>query len=226
MLNQTRRTSVLADMDAFNALHKVDLVGCGVTGSRIGMDLVKSGIPIRVWDDDIVGAENLRSQLYGTDDIGRHKVDAFVRTMRQQSDTNIEICRKRVESYDHLRSVVFLAVDTMAARKEIWERCILMSPSVDLLVDTRLGKDYGHILCLNPHDENHIDGWDEEWFPDEEADDRVCGEKSSVGPTAGILAGYAIWMFAKWFNAKQLGSEMPPFKLSFGLSPIEVYARP
>lgn len=224
MLNPVRHKAVF-DPDAFNKRYAVDLIGCGVSGTRIGVDLAKLGVPVRVWDDDIVSEVNLANQLYGPDDVGRLKTDAFAHLVDQQAGVTVDAQASRIAAGDHLRPVVFMAVDTMAARKEVWEECVCMNPHIDLLIDTRLGKDYGRTLCLRPRDPDHVERWEEEWYADEEADEQVCGEKITVGPTASILSGYALWMFIKWFSWKSEGGGPPPFKLSFMLDPFRVKVR-
>ena len=53
----------------------VEIVGCGATGSRVALELVKLGVRHFVlWDDDKVEDHNIANQAFEACDVGEYKV--------------------------------------------------------------------------------------------------------------------------------------------------------
>src|SRR3989344_9586657 len=102
---------------------RVDVIGCGATGSRIVLSLAKLGVEnIHAWDFDTVEDHNLANQAFGLGDVGLLKVDALASLVQRGIGVAIQTHAEKVDGSQSLGEVVFLLTDTMASRKEIWDR--------------------------------------------------------------------------------------------------------
>lgn len=177
---------------------RIDVIGAGATGSRIAVSLAKLGITnLHVWDDDVVEEHNVANQIYGNEHIGQFKVDALQQIIQDATGTNIFIYRERACSSIRCGEVVFLLTDTMESRREIWEG-LKWKPHIGLVIETRMGVDQGRIYAIHPINPAHIRRWEETLYDDEESEVSACGSKISVGPTAELISGYAVWQFLRW----------------------------
>src|SRR3989344_2512567 len=134
---------------AFGA-RRVDVIGCGATGSRVVLSLAKLGVEnIHAWDFDTVEEHNLANQAFGLGDVGLLKVDALASLVQRDVGIAIHTHAEKVDGAQSLGEVVFLLTDTMASRKEIWDRGLKLKLQTRLLVETRTGADAGRIYVLN-----------------------------------------------------------------------------
>lgn len=180
---------------------RVDIIGAGATGSRIVLSLAKLGVEnLHVWDFDKVEEHNVANQAFGNGDIGKLKVEALAELVKQQTGADIFIHPERVDGTQTLGNVVFLLTDTMASRKEIWEKGLRYKFQVSLVVETRMGADSMRVYAINPSDPSHIREWEKTLCADDVAEVSACGASITVGPTAETLSGLAVWQFIRWFS--------------------------
>ncbi len=183
---------------------RVDVIGCGASGSRVVLSLAKLGVEnIHAWDFDRVEEHNLANQAFGLGDVGLLKVDALAGLVQRDTGVAIQTHAEKVDGSQPLGEVVFLLTDTMSSRKEIWENGLKFKLRTRLLVETRMGADSARVYALNPNLLGHIRSWEEAWYPDEESEVSACGGSISVGPTAEIIAGLAVWQMIRWFAAEE-----------------------
>lgn len=183
---------------------RVDVIGAGATGSRITMLLAKLGITnIHVWDDDRIEAHNVVNQIFGNGDIGKLKVDALAELVRATTGTELQVHPQRVTGPETLGEVVFLLTDTMESRRQIWESAIKYKLAIKLLIETRMGTDVGRIYTFCPNRPAECRGWEETLYTDAKTETSLCGTPVSVGPTADVLAGLAVWQLIKWFSIEE-----------------------
>jgi len=192
---------------AFGA-RRVDVIGCGATGSHVVLSLAKLGVEnIHVWDFDTVEAHNIANQAFGLDDVGALKVEALTRLVHHSTGVRVEPHTEKVDGSQSFGEVVFLLTDTMASRKEIWERGLRFKPQNKLVIETRIGADSGRIYAFNPSKLRHVREWEKTLCSDAEAEVSACGASISVGPTAEIIAGLAAWQMIRWFSIEQGGED-------------------
>ena len=187
---------------------RVDVIGCGSVGSRIGLELAKLGVRnLHLWDDDIVEAHNLANQLYILDDVdreryseGRRKVEALAEHICKA--TGIEVIQHpiRIESPVELGDVVFLAVDTMGARKNIFEQSLRLKPYVRQVIETRMGVEELRVYGFNPCSRAEIKAWTDTLYDDKTTVENACQARTTVGATAGITACLAVTRFLQWYR--------------------------
>jgi len=156
----------------------VNIIGVGATGSHIGLYCAKMGFHnFQVWDPDIVESHNLPNQIYEAQDIGNKKVDAFERIMKA-FNPHIQVTRHDYyfTSSEHkhlLEGPLVLTVDTMKARKDIFE-AFKFNWRVKKVFETRLGFDYGELNIIDCFDSIALDEWSNTLRSDDEIPEGPC----------------------------------------------------
>lgn len=210
---------------AFGA-KRVDVIGAGATGSRIALSLAKLGVEnIHVWDFDKVEEHNVANQVFGNSDIGSLKTEALAALIKAATGTTITTHAECVDGSQDLGEIVFLLTDTMSSRKEIWNGALKFKLRTKLLVETRMGADSGRVYSLNPNRPGHIKEWETTLYSDDEAEVSACGASVSVGPTAEIISGLAVWQMIRWFAVESGGEDDLDNEIIFSLRPMMTISR-
>ena len=166
----------------------INLVGVGGLGSPIAMALVKMGSPrITFFDDDTVEPHNLPNQLYRMADIGLPKVEALAKILRDYADAEITPINERVERRA-FSGVVISAVDSMSARRAIWEGCVRYKAAVRLYIDARMGGEVGRILTVNPTNPMAVGAYEGTLFTDAEGSQELCTAQATIYSTFGVAS--------------------------------------
>lgn len=196
---------------------RVDVVGAGATGSKVVLELAKLGCKnIHVWDFDKIEVHNIPNQLYGLDHVGELKVDALHDLVYYLADVEITVhAEKFVGTEENVGEVIFILTDTMASRKEIWAN-IKDRISVRLVVETRMGTAEGRVYAVEPHDIH--EEYEGTLYDDDVAEVSSCGTSITVGPSATVLAGLAVWAMIEW-----RGGEKPPNESIFFLKGAKTF---
>lgn len=218
MIDPLRHLSVFKPHQFGN--RRVDIIGAGATGSKVAWECAKLGIVnIHVWDFDTVEEHNIANQVFGTADLGRSKVEALRDIIASNTGTVIQAHNERVDGTQELGEIVFLLTDTMSSRKEIWDKGIKLRLSTQFMIETRMDVDNFRVYALNPNRPGHISGWENTLYADEETPVSACGASTTVGATAAITAGFAVWQLINW-AALAAGGEATIFNETL------VYLRP
>ncbi len=166
----------------------VNLVGVGGLGSPIAMALVKMGCPrITFFDDDTVEPHNLPNQLYRMADIGLPKVEALAKILREYVDAEITPINERVTKRT-FGGIVISAVDSMAARRAIWENCVRYKAGVKLYIDARMGGEVGRVLTVSPTNPMGVSAYEATLFSDAEGSQELCTAQATIYSTFGIAS--------------------------------------
>ena len=183
---------------------QVDFIGVGATGSRMALGAAKLGIQnIHVWDFDKVEPHNVPNQVFGNNHVGMLKVEALRDIIKEQTGTEITIHPDRVDGSQRLGDVVFLLTDTMASRQKIWNAGLRYKPRVKFMIETRMGKNSGRVYALNPSNPSHVHGWEETLYTDDVAEVSACGTSITVGSTAEVVSGLAVWQLIRWHQIQE-----------------------
>jgi molybdopterin/thiamine biosynthesis adenylyltransferase len=203
VLVDTMRHNEIFDAAEFNATGlNIDVVGAGATGSKVALELAKLGIEdVTVWDKDVIEPHNIPNQAFGNDQIGEKKVTALIDLIYRQTGHTYTPKNEWVDGTQDMSDIVYLLTDTMSSRKEIFEKAIKGNFRTQLMVETRMGPDNGRIYTINPQLPREIEGWENNLYSDDEAEDSACGGAITVGPTASIMASMAVWQLIRWFGA-------------------------
>lgn len=165
----------------------VSLVGCGGIGSSAALALAKLGIPrLALIDPDVVERHNLPNQMfqpYAAAE-GATKVDALAQSLRAMTPLD------EIETYEtelgaqppaiYEGTVVVSGLDSMEARKELWDEKLKRNIRVPLLIDARLGGEIIRLFAIKPFDPAHIEYYEQTLYTDEEAVENVCTMQSII----------------------------------------------
>lgn len=188
------------------------VIGAGAVGSSIALGLAKLGLTnITVMDDDKVEAHNLPNQYaYGPEHVGAVKVEALQEVIAQATGTVIKTDRARYTGGKLLYNVVFMCVDTMAARKLITNAGMRFNPRNQWAFDTRIDAYQTMSYAFAPCDLEQVAFFGETLYDDAEvAEERgTCGNVLSIGATAQIASQTTIWLFMQALTGKLTANEV------------------
>lgn len=159
----------------------LNIIGVGATGSWVGLLAAKMGWHnFRIWDADIVESHNCPNQIYGSKHLGLPKVDAFEQVIKEFNPLAV------VEKHNHffeaekhineLEDAVFVAVDSLAARKDIISN-ISSNPLVDIVFETKMGFTHAEMNIFSSEDTKTIDNYLAQLKTDDEVPDSACNER-------------------------------------------------
>lgn len=194
-------------------------MGIGATGSHLAYQLIKLGIQeLSLWDDDSVEAHNVANQFFFQQQIGELKTEALRKLLWDINPScKININSKLLTNKSKkLSGIVFLLVDDMQSRKEIWEHHIKFNNTVPFMIEARMGTHHGQIFTINPMDLKEIKLWESFWYPNEAVKETTtaCGGSQTMCPTASIIAGHMAWQFINVINKDDYQRN-----LTLGISP-------
>ena len=156
----------------------LNIIGVGATGSHIGLYAAKMGFHnFQIWDLDLVENHNLPNQIYENQDIGTRKVDAFERVLHS-FNPHIQVTKHPYffESEKHkdlLNGPLVLTVDTMSARKDIYQS-FKYNWKVKKVYETRLGFDYGELNIIDCFSPSQLEEWNSTLLNDNEIPEGPC----------------------------------------------------
>ncbi len=204
--NRERSQKLMTLDDAgFDALHLTDvevtIVGVGRSGSQIALVLAMLGLQLRLYDGDRLGAENQGLQLYRRRDVaaGRQKVKA----LRGLLQTIVPGCRVEMHAESFIASpqqrrspIVVLAVDTMATRRQLWER-LRGDAGILLVLDLRIGRGLVRLHEVQPSDPEDVSVYEASLSDDALAAAGDCADQAAThaAAAAAALVGGAVRAF-------------------------------
>ena len=215
-MNFWRQLDVFDPTDFDRTVH---VVGCGAIGSHVIDTLINAGITrIVVYDFDTVEEHNVPNQAFLPEQVGLPKVEAMAELAAKLGCT-ITPVNARVASLElDGPAYVILAVDSMEARKAIWESTVRYNPSVRMF-ETRMAAEYGIIHAIDPINPDEVRLWEESWFPSTEAEESACTNRA-VATTACSLAAIQVHHLIAWE-----AGDKPPAYTFFALRPLTVQTR-
>jgi hypothetical protein len=181
----------------------VTLIGCGGIGASLLPTLVTMGIKkITLYDPDYVEQRNLASQLlYRPADLYKPKVEVcrdYILSYCPEAE--VEINERLFTEQDTPDSAVVIgAVDSMLARKVIWQT--VSGSDVQLYLDGRIGGEHMQLFAVDPLDG---DWYEEGWlFDDEQGYTPPCSSRAIVYP-AVVLGALMCRHLAYWHKGEVL----------------------
>jgi hypothetical protein len=200
---------------------RVDVIGCGATGSKIALSLAKLGIRnIHIWDFDQVAKENIANQVFGKEYIDWPKVDALADIILKETGYRVVPHNEKVDGTQALGSVIFLLVDSMlgpGSRQDIWQKSIRFKMGVELMIETRMGIDNGRVYVINPMSLKQVKAWESTLKPPKKDSVSACRASTSVGPTSDIISGLAVWQLIRWFSIQNGSDDQLENQIIFSL---------
>ena len=192
------------------------------------MEVAKLGVRnLHLWDNDVVASHNIANQLFGLPDIDRLKVEALAEHIQVGTGLTPTIHAQRVEGPVTLGKVVFLAVDTMEARRNIFKTSLRLKFTTDLVVETRMGAEELRVYGFNPRSRNDTVAWEKTLTDDSRTVESACQTRTTVGATAAITAGLAVHRFLQWYRRDLVRDVTyklePPFEQGMMIRPLIVF---
>lgn len=175
---------------------EVTLIGAGGIGSPTALALAKMGIPkLTVYDPDTIEEHNLPNQLYpivwgGEDDstLGCYKVQVMAHEIHDYANLGITPYEVKYESQP-LSGIVISGVDSMSARRTIWEGVRNHKDFVDVYIEARMGAEVGMVYTINPKDEVQAQWYEDNMlYSDLDALEIPCTARAIIY-TVFIIAG-------------------------------------
>lgn len=182
----TRQLDILPVSTLGETIH---IIGAGAIGSLTALSLAKMGFSnIFVFDDDKVEIENMNCQFYRFSDIGKQKVHALAELIKDFTGVAIEPIAKRYNGEGPLPGIVISAVDSMKARKTVWDAHVGVAPSTKVIIDPRMAVETALMFVMNPMSEKDAKAYEASLYTDENAVQERCTAKATMY-TAQLLSG-------------------------------------
>ena len=185
MIDYWRQLDILQPDDL---VRPITIIGVGGIGSPVALALTKMGCRrLTLFDPDTIEPHNLPNQLYRLRDVGRPKVEALADLLREYAPVDVQPVQAAV-SNQTLRGLVISAVDSMAARAQIWSACVRFRVTVDLYLDARMGAQVGRVLAVRPVDPDDVRAYETTLYTDDLASEEPCTAQAIIYSTLGIAA--------------------------------------
>ena len=176
----------------------VAVVGCGGIGSCAALALAKMGCRhLTLYDDDRVEDHNLPNQFYRLADVGRPKAEALAEIVRSFTGVAAEAVVAQVDG-QRLTGIVVAGVDSMRARRSIWQRSVRYRAAVPLFLDGRLGAEVIRLYAIRPADPDDVRFYSGTLYDDAEAEPVGCSAAGIIytGLAVGSLIANQVKRFA------------------------------
>ncbi len=132
----------------------ISLVGAGGIGAMTALMLAKMGVgDLVIYDGDVISPENLPTQLHRLETEGEPKVDALAKTLALFSDDTrvYPVDGDVVINGEPLGGkIVISGVDSIAARKVIWDR--VRAGHAAWYLDARMSAEEFHLYAVDLND--------------------------------------------------------------------------
>lgn len=186
----TRQTDLIAS-DLLTK-YPVTIIGAGAIGSFTSLALAKMGVVRQtVFDFDTISIENMNSQFYRFKDIGQYKVHALHDLVEDFTGISLNWHAERFASKhtEGLTGIIIVAVDSMEARRTIYNWIKDAAFGVKLIIDPRMSAETYAQYTIDPFLKKDQDTYAKVLQSDEESVQERCTAKSTIY-TALLASGY------------------------------------
>lgn len=167
---------------------KILVIGAGAIGSHAVISLARMGFGnITVYDHDVVDPENMNNQGYDIADIGIPKVEALKQKVLRAIGFEISTLQEKFTGTNDAYDVVISAVDSMEARKMIYENTI----NAHYVIDPRMAAEFAKLYVMNVTLDKDRAAYETTLYTDGEAIPERCTAKSTIY-CASLLAGLVV----------------------------------
>lgn len=193
-------------LDPKNINWPITVIGLGGLGNPAVQIIAGTGAPEMILiDGDKVEEHNRASQGYRKADLGKPKVEAARDIILEFNEgCNVKILNEFYTDQP-LSGIVVSAVDSMEARKQIWEN-IRWNNEVVLYIDSRMLSRYFEAHAVLPCQLESIEMYEKTLFDPKDADIGTCTTKGIkyVGTALGSIVASQI---QKWIKGESLVQE-------------------
>lgn len=187
----------------------VTFIGVGGIGSFAAYGAAKLGIPnITLIDPDEVEAHNQPNQFFSTHDVGESKTDSLAgyllgETGHQSINAHNVAYPDGIPPEFSLTGPVVSGLDSMEARKQVWEGGIKLNPKVPLYIDGRLGGQLIVLYAVDPTDIEDVDAYEATLHSDDEGIDAPCTERGVID-VGLVCAGMIVRLLRRHFAGQEV----------------------
>lgn len=186
-----------------NVKHPIHIIGVGATGSFVAMMMARMGCPVlNIYDFDDVEIHNIPNQYYDTEDLGKLKAEALAEKLKAINPNivvNVNIGAvlpvhdDEHKGIDEMSGYVFLLVDSMKIRKELW---LAAKENKNILHcwESRLGSDQARVYSLDMSVKD-FSKYEADFYDDDNAEVSACGTSITVLPVVLQTASLMIVQF-------------------------------
>lgn len=206
ILDYTRQHDLINVLD-FN--DRINVIGCGALGSWLAFFLLKMGfMDVHVYDFDVVEEHNIPNQLFQESQINMKKTDALYGLYGLSFDDisdrltihDITIDESNASS---LTGVVFSCVDSMKARKSIYENCFKYGQATTW-IEGRIGLFGAYVYSLDTKNSEVTDQYEATLYSDDDAEVSSCGVSQTALPAAVNCASIMLMQLISKFRGNVL----------------------
>lgn len=162
---------------------KVQVTGCGGTGSWTALALARAGFILLLYDNDSFTESNLSGQFCKTEDIGFCKTIALKKNIQEFTGNyhNISNSTMNTTETSNHADIVITAVDDIEAREDIFYS--FLEKKAQLYIDPRLSFENYQIYTLdktNPKFRENVENYKNTFFKKDEAYELPCTAKQTT----------------------------------------------
>ena len=186
-----------------NVKHPIHIIGVGATGSFVAMMMARMGCPVlNIYDFDDVEIHNIPNQYYDTEDLGKLKAEALAEKLKAINPNivvNVNIGAvlpvhdDEHKGIDEMSGYVFLLVDSMKVRKELWAAA-KENKNILHCWESRLGSDQARVYSLDMSVKD-FSKYEADFYDDDNAEVSACGTSITVLPVVLQTASLMIVQF-------------------------------
>lgn len=186
-----------------NVRHPIHIIGVGATGSFVAMELARMGCPVlNIYDFDDVEIHNIPNQYYDTEDLGKLKAEALAEKLKAiNPNITVNVFTSAVlpvhddehKGIDEMSGYVFLLVDSMKIRKELW-LAAKENKNIVHCWESRLGSDQARVYSLDMSVKD-FSKYEADFYEDDNAEMSACGTSITVLPIVLQTASLMIVQF-------------------------------
>ena len=202
----------LIDVDTFDK--RINIIGCGATGSWLTFFLLKMGFKnIHVYDYDDVEEHNLPNQMFMENHITLPKVDSIRNIYREffnndEERLTVHNIKITAENASSLTGVVFCCVDDMDARKYIYEMCFKYGMA-EYYSESRISIYGAYLYSLSKDSSKEDRQWYESrFYGNEDAEVSHCGVSQTALPAAVNVVTVMIMNMIGWFTESRFNKRI------------------
>lgn len=205
----------------------IRIIGAGALGSWVAFFLLKMGFSnIHIYDFDKVEEHNLPNQFFRESQIGETKVAATYLNFNMffdEEEPRIKTYNQKVDDTNAhtLSGIVFSCVDSMAARKEIYELAYKYGPALCWL-EGRLSLYGAYLYSLERKDQAVFEQYEKTLYADTEAEVSACGISQTALPAAVNAASMMVMQMIEYLNGNALVNRLE-YSIPWLVSMSETY---
>lgn len=203
-----------------NVKHPIHIIGVGATGSFVAMELARMGCPVlNLYDFDDVEIHNIPNQYYDNNDLGKLKAEALSEKLKLinpnivvnvHTSAVLPVEDEEHSGIDKMSGYVFLLVDSMKVRKELWAAA-KENKNIIHCWESRLGSDQARVYSLDMSVKD-FSKYEADFYDDDNAEVSACGTSITVLP---IVLQTASLMIVQFIDLVMENGGTCPFKIIF-----------